>query len=119
MKSLKLTGRLIFSAFYFLSGLIMLIILVLSNGTLIHVGVLGALSIVASYGLTKMRRWALYSLIILLFSGITFGVITIYSSTKLFDLNLITLSLQTVIVLYLTLLVISFFDALSDRAKFE
>ncbi len=115
----KLTGKLVISSFYFAMGIIMLIILILSGGTPIHLGFLGVLSIVASYGLSKMKRWALYLLTILFFSGITFGVTTIYSTIKLFEQSLITLSLQVIMVLYLTLLVVSFLDVLLKREKFE
>lgn len=97
----------------------MLILLVLSNGTLIHVGLLGILSIGVSYGLSKMKKWALYLLTVLFFSGLTFGVTTIYSSIKLFDPNLIALSFQAVMSVYLILLVVSFLDALSKRQQFE
>jgi len=119
MKALKLTGMLVVSGFHLVVGVVMLIILVLSGGTLIHVGVLGLLSIVVSYGLSKMKRWAFYPLIILFFGGITFGVITIYSTLKLFDSSLITLSFEALMFLYLVLLVISFLNVLSNREKFE
>jgi len=119
MKSLKLTVRLFIPGFYFITGIIMLLIMMLSNGTLIHVGLLGILSIAVSYGLGRMRRWALYPLIILFLSGITFGVTTIYSSTKLFDQDLVAYSFQAIMILYIILLVISFLDVLSKRQKLE
>ena len=119
MKSMKLTGRLFVPGFYFVTGIIMLVVLALSGGTLIHIGLLGVLSIIASYGLSKMKRWALHLLVILFFSGLTFGITTIYSSLRLFDLSLNTLSLQAATVLYLVLLVITLLDALLRREKFE
>jgi len=119
VKSLKITGRLFVSGFYFVTGIIMLIILVLSGGTPIHIGLIGILSIAVSYGLSKMKRWALYLLTIVFFSGLTFGITTIYSSTRLLDPNITTLSFQTVIILYLVLLVITVLHAILNREKFE
>lgn len=119
MKQLKFDERLIFSGFYFITGMLMLIILIMSNGTLIHIGLLGVLSMILSYGLNKMRRWALILLTILFFTGITLGAVTIYSSLHWFDPGLTATFLQAITVFYMMMLVISFFYVISEREKFE
>jgi len=119
MRSMKLTGRLFVPGFYFVTGIVMLIVLALSGGTPIHTGLLGVLSIIVSYGLSKMKRWALHLLVILFFSGLTFGITTIYSSLRLFDLNLNIFFLQAAMVLYSVLLVITLLETLLKREKFE
>jgi len=51
MSKLKLTIDLIFPGFYFITGVVMFVLLVWSGGDAPHLGLLGALSIIASYGL--------------------------------------------------------------------
>ena len=114
----KSTVKLIFSGFYFVAGIIMLVLLIWSGGNLPHVGLLGILSIIASYGLNKMKRWALFLLTILLFMGITFGAVMIYAFNQWFGQDLTIMSIEAVIVAYMALLTTSFLDALSKRKKF-
>ena len=118
MKKRRLTGTTIFSGFYFVTGIAMMLLLIWSGGGLPHLGLIGALSLITSYGLNKMKRWALFLLVILLFTGITFSVVTIYAFTRWFGQNLIILSIQAVIAIYMVMLIVSFLDALSKRKKF-
>ncbi|MFQ6094581.1 MAG: hypothetical protein ACE5NN_00415 [Candidatus Bathyarchaeia archaeon] len=118
MKKYKLTGRLIFSGFYFVTGVAMVVLMVWFGGDLPHLGFLGALSMIASYGLSKMKRWVLFVLVILLFTGVTFSLVTIYAFLQWFGQELTILSMQALIAIYMVMLVISFLDALSKRKKF-
>jgi hypothetical protein len=104
---LKLTGGLVFSGFYFVTGVVMFLLLVWSGG-----------SIVASYGLNRMKRWVLYILTMLLFMGVTFGVVMVYTFIRWFGQDLTVVSIQAVIVVYMIMLIVSFLDALKNRKRF-
>jgi hypothetical protein len=118
MSKLKLTIGLIFSGFYFITGVVMFVLLIWSGGDIPHLGLLGALSIIASYGLNKMKRWVLYVLTVLLFMGVTFGVVMVYTFMQWFGQDFATISIQALIVLYIVTLIVSFLDALLKRKKF-
>ena len=118
MVKLKLTGNLILSSFHFITGIIMFILLIWSGGDLPHLGLLGALSIIASYGLNKMKRWVLYVLIVLLFMGVTFSLVMVYAFMQWFGQDLTIIFIQTIIVVYMVMLIISSLDAFSKREKF-
>ncbi len=118
MSKLKLTTGLIFSGFYFITGVTMFVLLIWSGGDIPHLALLGALSIVASYGLSKMKRWVLYILTVLLFMGVTFGVVMVYTFMQWFGGDFAIISVQAVIVLYIVMLVVSFLDAFSKRKGF-
>jgi hypothetical protein len=118
MSKLKLTTGLIFAGFYFITGVTMFILLIWSGGDIPHLALLGALSIVASYGLSKMKRWVLYVLTMLLFMGVTFGVVMVYTFMQWFGGDFAIISVQAVIVLYIVMLVVSFLDAFSKRKGF-
>jgi len=115
---LKLTGGLVFSGFYFVTGVVMFLLLVWSGGDVPHLGLLGALSIVASYGLNRMKRWVLYVLTMLLSMGVTFGVVMVYTFMQWFGQDLTVASIQAVIVVYMIMLIVSFLDALMNRKRF-
>ncbi len=118
MSKLKLTIDLIFPGFYFITGVIMFVLLVWSGGDAPHLGLLGALSIIASYGLSKMKRWVLYVLTMLLFMGVTFGVVMVYTFMQWFGQDSAIISIQAVIVLYIVVLIVSYLDALLKRKRF-
>jgi hypothetical protein len=76
-------GVLALSIFYIVVGVAEVSVLVMSNFTLFHIGVLGLLNLFTAYGLFKMKRWSVLLVIALFFLGITFGATTLYNSVVL------------------------------------
>jgi len=117
----ELKGVTFFSFFYMISGVILLIIFINSNFTLIHIGPLGVISLITSYGLNRMRRWAIFTNAILTASGFTVSLTSIYfinSTTLLYNLNLNTLIFTLLMVTYASLLLSSLIYVLIKREKF-
>jgi len=119
MKSAKLSRKSLFPAFYFISGLVMVVISIVSGETLLHIALLGFLNMVTSYGLSRTERWTLYLVVIVFFTGVTLGLSTLYVTIKLFAPSPTVLSIQAAAILYSALLVASFVDTLLNRKKFE
>lgn len=76
-------GALLFSIFYVVVGVAEVFVLVMSNFTVFHIGVLGLLNLFTAYGLFRMKRWSVSLVIALLFLGITFSATTLYHSVVL------------------------------------
>ena len=81
------TAVLLFSIFYAVAGVAEVFVMVSSilnaTRTLIHVGILGFLSLITSYGLLRTRRWSVLLVVALFFLGVTFSAITLYNSVML------------------------------------
>ncbi len=116
---IKITDKAVFSSFYFISGIIMLVLLILSGGRMIHLGFIGSLSILASYGLSRRRRWALLLLVIVFFTGLTLSLSTIYAASIFFGFDFDAVLIYAVASLYLMMLIVSFLNALLNREKFD
>ena len=71
-------GASIFSLFYLVSGSVLFLLWAWYEFQLVHVGVLGVLSFLASYGLGKMKRWAVFLVAVISASGLTLSAVTIY-----------------------------------------
>lgn len=108
-----------FSIFYLISGIAMLLILAQLDYNLVHISFLGVLSIVASYGLNKMRRWSIFLVALIFVSGVTLGVTVLYASLQMFSLNIYVVVLQLLMVTYIILLTASFIYVLAKRGKFK
>ncbi|MGB9853457.1 MAG: hypothetical protein ACPLRY_01415 [Candidatus Bathyarchaeales archaeon] len=65
------------SVFYAVSGIVCLAVLA-SDLALIHIGLIGILSLATAFGLFKKRAWALWFIIILFFMITTFSVSMLY-----------------------------------------
>ena len=63
--------------FYALAGIISMVILAM-NFSLIHIGLIGILSLVAAYGLFNKRSWSLWVVIALFFIATTFSAFMLY-----------------------------------------
>ena len=68
----------LFSIFYLVAAGDLLVILALSSFKIVTVGFLGILSLLAAYGLFKMKKWAVWLVVTLFFPEITFGLSTLY-----------------------------------------
>jgi len=71
------TGMLAASAFYAVVGISFFIALPMTNFPP-HIGLMGVLSLINSYGLLKNRVWTLWVIIVLFFIATTFSVYMLY-----------------------------------------
>jgi len=118
--NLKVDARLIVSVGYGLFGLIDLVIFSLSGLRMIHMGVLGLLSMVSGIGLLLRRNWFVWLAIILAPLTLTVGVSTLYSSVGLlgFSPNLQVFLLNLGLLLYIALAFVLLFYSIAKRKSF-
>ena len=98
---------LLFSAFYVIVGIVFLFIFAIYNLRLLHLGIIGVLSLIAAYGVFRMEKWAVWLVAALFLLGTTFGTITLYDSivlqtfegALLFHVALIAYLISTVVAL--------------------
>jgi hypothetical protein len=69
--------------FYMLVGIVFFAVLVFGDFRLVHVGLIGILSLIAAYGLFKKRVWALWVVVALFFIATTFSVFMLYYAFKI------------------------------------
>jgi len=123
MQKLKIEDPLMFafSIFYAIAGGAKLYLLILSNFTLGYVGVLGILSLATAYGLIKRKSWTVWLVAILLFSGITFGAATLYTSIRIqtFNPNLEGLLLHLTLIIYIAMTIVASVYVLARREKLK
>lgn len=69
-----------FAAFVFYAtvGIVCFAILAVVDFSLIHVGIIGILSLIAAYGLFRNRVWVFWVVIVLFFVATTFSGYTLY-----------------------------------------
>ncbi len=93
----KSVGMLVAFMFYAVVGIVCSAILVM-DFRLIHIGIIGILSLTTAYGLFKSRIWTLWVVVALFFTAITFSTYTFYSVFKenlLLDISMITFFILT------------------------
>ena len=73
-------GMLMAFTFYALVGAICLVVLAIVDFRLIHIGLLGILSLMTAYGLFMSRKWTIWILIALFSIAMAFSTYTIYSA---------------------------------------
>ncbi|MEM2104900.1 MAG: hypothetical protein QXV21_00285 [Candidatus Bathyarchaeia archaeon] len=71
------TGMLLTFVFYLVAGVLCFYFLAM-NLSLIHVGMIGILSIITAYGVFSNRFWAFWTAIILFFMVTTFSAVMLY-----------------------------------------
>ena len=113
----KVSGFQIFSIFYLISGIILLIELALSNPAILHLGVLGILSLIVSYGLFKMKKWVLYATVMVSLLEMVFGIFTIHAFLNVYFHNLIELVVLLGASAYVILLFFSLLYVILRREK--
>lgn len=64
--------------FYAIVGMVCFAILTMVDFRLIHIGVMGILSLITAYGLFEKRSWSLWVVVALFFIGTTFSAYTLY-----------------------------------------
>ncbi|MEM2262894.1 MAG: hypothetical protein QXT10_00290 [Candidatus Bathyarchaeia archaeon] len=91
-------GFLAASAFHIIVGVLCLAILVTVDLGLIHVGLIGVISLATGYGLFRRRVWAVWSMFVAAFMATVFALSTIYytmGSDVLLDAAMIIYTLLT------------------------
>lgn len=79
-------GKFSASTFYAVVGITCFVVLVTVDLRLIHIGIIGLLSLMTSYGLLKKKLWSKWIVVALFFIGTTFSGYTLY---RAFQENLI------------------------------
>ena len=112
-------AMLLFSIFYAVAGAAEIYILAVTNFTgPPHLGVLGLLSLIAAYGLLRMRKWSVLLVTALFFLGVTFGAITLYDSIVLQTFEG-ALLFHVALIAYLIITVVAFIYVAAKRKDFE
>lgn len=70
------------STFYAIVGITCLAALAVIDFRLVHIGVIGILSLVAAYGLFKNKGWSIWAVIPLFFISTTFAIYTLYRTLQ-------------------------------------
>jgi len=113
-------GVAVVSIFYVIAGIIQLAIVAIS--AVPPVGVLAVLCLIAAYGLIKMRRWAVWLVMMLLFPEITLAAMPLYTSIMqqqaLFP-NLDWSLLQLTLVIYAIAILVASIYVLVKRQDFH
>lgn len=65
-------------AFYGVVGILCFAALAIVDFRLVHIGIIGILSLATAYGLSRNRVWALWSVIVLFFMATTFSLYSLY-----------------------------------------
>ena len=96
---LKIENVGMFAAFVFYAvvGITCFAVLAIADFSLIHIGIIGILSLITAYGLFKNRVWSLWVVTMLFFIATTFSAYTLYCA---FGENLI---LDIIAITYLIL----------------
>jgi len=108
--------------FYLIAGIAQLIILAMSNFGIIPIGVLAVLCLIAAYGLIKMRKWAVWLVMILLLPEMTFAAVPLYASImqqQAFFPNLEGLLLNLMLVIYVIATFVASVYILVKRQDFQ
>ncbi len=71
-------GLLLAAVFYAASGSACFIVLATMDYELVHIGLIGIISLATAYGLIRQRRWALWSAFVLFFTKTTFAASMLY-----------------------------------------
>jgi len=107
----------LFSFFYLIAGIVLLASLFQTSYPPAHVGLIGVLSLIDSYGLNKTKRWALFLTILTALLGISFGSVTIYAIYRMFELGSIEILILSSIILYIAFSAVSLFYVIGKRGR--
>jgi hypothetical protein len=97
---LKIENVGMFAAFVFYAvvGIICFAVLAIVDFSLVHIGIIGILSLITAYGLLRSRAWTLWVVVALLFIATTFSAYTLYFAFEkdvLLDVGIIAYLLFT------------------------
>jgi len=91
----------------FIAGIALLIVTAQSKYVPYHLAFIGALNILASYGITVMRKWAFYLTLFTSLVSLVFGSVTLAATLMLFNLR--SLNLTNILMLLAMTLYVAFF----------
>ncbi|MEM3579955.1 MAG: hypothetical protein QXH40_04565 [Candidatus Bathyarchaeia archaeon] len=106
-------GLLLASIFYAAAGIVCFIVLATVDYELVHIGLIGIISLATAYGLIMRRRWALWSVFVLFFTNTTFAVSMLYYTVGSDIVN------DTAMILYLILTWVATIYLAARRKKLE
>jgi len=91
-------GMFVAFVFYAVVGIICFAVLAIVDFSLVHIGIIGILSLITAYGLLRSRAWTLWVVVALLFIATTFSAYTFYFAFEkdvLLDVGMIAYLLFT------------------------
>jgi hypothetical protein len=65
--------------FYAVAGIICFVVLAMDFG-LVHIGIIGILSLITAYGLLMKREWTIWLIVMLFFIVTVFSIVNLYYS---------------------------------------
>jgi len=71
-------GLLLATVFYAVAGVVCFVILATVDYELVHMGLIGIISLATAYGLFRRRGWALWSVFVLFFMNTAFSLAMLY-----------------------------------------
>jgi hypothetical protein len=115
----KRRDALLLAIFYGIVGVLQLASLAL-DVRMMWIGILAILSIVAAYGLLRVRKWSVWLVIMLFFPQVVFGAFTLYGSVALYSFNpeVTLLLLEAALALFIVLSFVSFVYVAAKRNTF-
>jgi hypothetical protein len=122
MLRIEKSGVAVASIFYLIAGIAQLVILAISNFAIMPIGVLAISCLITAYELIKMRKWAVWLVVILLFPEITFATVPLYASImqqQSFLPNVEWLLLHLMLVIYVIAILIASIYILAKRHDFQ
>lgn len=106
-------GLLLASIFYAVVGVVCFVVLATIDYELVHIGLIGIISLATAYGLFMRRRWALWSVFVLFFTNTVFALSMLYYTM---GGNIL---IDTAIILYLVLTWVATIYLAARRRKLE
>ncbi|MEM3565876.1 MAG: hypothetical protein QXK47_00800 [Candidatus Bathyarchaeia archaeon] len=106
-------GLLLASIFYAASGVACFTAIATMDYELVHVGLIGIISLITAYGLIRRRRWSLWSVFVLFFTNTTFAISMLYYTMGS------DILIDTTMILYLILTWIATIYLAAKRKKLE
>jgi hypothetical protein len=118
--SLKIDIKLVISLIYLLYGVIDLVIFAISRTLMVHMGVLGLLTMISCIGLFLRINYFLWLAVALAPITMSVGISTFYSSINLlgFNPNTQVLLINLSLICYIVGGFISFFSLLGNKRSF-
>ena len=114
----RISGSSFLSIFYLIAGIALMVMLVQSSPPPFHVGLLGALSLIVSYGVNRMKRWGFFLAVLTSIPGISFGCVTIYAVYRMFAPGATWILIITAMLLYVALSAFSSLYIMRKRDEF-
>jgi len=93
----------VLSVLYFIVGVALLALITQPKYMPIHLGLLGIINIVVSYGITRMKKWSLYISVYASFLGLVFGGFSLAATVISFSSDMVDILILLGIIAYIAL----------------